>query len=310
MKRNKLYQLSFSCFSHFFYFHIVFIFLLFFSSCEKDINFNLKDADSQMVVEATIENGKAPVVILSSSLDYFSQISPEILTKSFVHNAIIVISDSTQSRQLQEYGYPVSTTGDSLYYYTTDSVGSHAFLGTFNTSYNLQIQVNNQQYTSQTTIPALAKKIDSLWWKPAPNNPDTAKIVVVARVTDPPGYGNYIRYFTSVNSGPFLPGLNSVYDDQIVDGTTYDVDVDQGVDRNQKIDLNNYAFFYRGDSVVVKFCNIDKATYDFWRTMEYNYQSIGNPFSTPTTVLGNISNNALGYFGGYAAQYVPLIIPK
>ena len=59
----------------------------------------------------------------------------------------------------------------------------------------------------------------------------------------------------------------------------------------------------RGDSVTVKLANIDKATYDFWRTMEYNYQSIGNPFSSPTVVMSNISNDALGYFGGYAAQY-------
>ena len=44
--------------------------------------------------------------------------------------------------------------------------------------------------------------------------------------------------------------------------------------------------------------------------MEYSYQSIGNPFSSPTKVLGNISNNALGYFGGYAAQYDTIIIPK
>jgi hypothetical protein len=61
--------------------------------------------------------------------------------------------------------------------------------------------------------------------------------------------------------------------------------------------------------VTVKLTNIDKNTYDFWRTMEYNYQSVGNPFSTPTVVISNISSGALGYFGGYAAQYVPLRIP-
>jgi len=60
----------------------------------------------------------------------------------------------------------------------------------------------------------------------------------------------------------------------------------------------------------LKLCNIDKATYDFWRTFEFNFQSIGNPFSSPIKVLGNISGNALGYFGGYAAQYRTLIIPK
>jgi hypothetical protein len=59
----------------------------------------------------------------------------------------------------------------------------------------------------------------------------------------------------------------------------------------------------------VKFTNIDKATFDFWRTMEYSYSSIGNPFASPTTVQGNIKG-ALGYFGGYAAQYKRLIIPR
>ena len=85
----------------------------------------------------------------------------------------------------------------------------------------------------------------------------------------------------------------------------------RGVNRNLPIDVNNYSFFNRGDSVTVKLANIDKATYDFWRTMEYNYQSIGNPFSTPTIVIYPTSpTTPLGYFGGYAAQYISVKIPK
>jgi hypothetical protein len=68
--------------------------------------------------------------------------------------------------------------------------------------------------------------------------------------------------------------------------------------------------FKRGDTVTIKLCNIDKGTYDFWRTYEFSFQSIGNPFSSPTRILGNISNDALGYFGGYGAQYRTVIIPK
>ena len=63
--------------------------------------------------------------------------------------------------------------------------------------------------------------------------------------------------------------------------------------------MKTYSYFGRGDIMSVKFCNIDKAVFDFWRTMEYSYASIGNPFSSPTKVIGNISNGALGYFGGY-----------
>ncbi|WP_315816059.1 DUF4249 family protein [Paraflavitalea speifideaquila] len=95
-----------------------------------------------------------------------------------------------------------------------------------------------------------------------------------------------------------------------MDGKTYDVQIEHGVNRNESIDLEDYAFFYRGDVVTVKFCNIDKATFDFWRTMEYNYSSIGHPFSSPVKVLNNINGGALGYFGGYAVQYTTLVIPR
>src|SRR5215472_8405816 len=167
--------------------------ILLFSSCEKAITIHLKDAQTQLVVEATIENGKPPVVFLSSSLDYFSEITPEILSQSFIHNAKVTVSDSSRSVQLKEFAVTADTSGNLIYYYTVDSINNSNFSGSLNHSYGLRIEVDSQVYTSQTTIPALAKKIDSLWWKPAPDNPDTTKVIVVAKVTDPPGLGNYIR---------------------------------------------------------------------------------------------------------------------
>jgi hypothetical protein len=283
----------------------------FFSSCEKAINFNLNTSPSQIVVDASIENDKPPTVVLSSSLDYFSQISPSILEGSFIHGAVITVSNGTKTQTLKEYSAPADTTGYTLYYYSIDSSDLvNTFLGEFNTTYDLKIVTGNQTYTAQTHITSVRKKIDALRWQDAPDNPDTAKVVLIATITDPPGYGDYIRYYTSVNDSTFFPALNSVFDDQITDGTTFDIEVEKGVNRNQKIDLKNYSFFTKGDTAVVKYCNIDKATYDFWRTMEYDYQSIGNPFSSPTTVLGNISNGGLGAFCGYAAQYYEVIIPK
>jgi len=280
-----------------------------FCSCEKTINFEPHDAEPLLVVEATIESGQPPLVILSNSLDYFSKISPDILANSFVRNADVFVSDGTITHKLKEYAYP-NVAGYTLYYYTIDSANlSNAIIGKFNTNYQLRIVTNGKEYTAATTIPPLAKQIDSLWWKPAPDNPDTNKVVLMSRVTDPPGLGNYIRYFTRVNDGMFLPGIASVFDDQIVDGTTYELQVEQGVNRNLDIDFEEYSFFNRGDTITVKFTNIDKPTFDFWRTMEFSYSSIGNPFSSPTKVLGNVKN-ALGYFGGYAVQYKSLIVPK
>ena len=285
-------------------------FLIVIVGCEKTVTFKLDESEAKVVVDANIENGQPPVVILSSSLNYFSEITPLLLLSSFVHGAEITISNGSQTHKLKEYVYRV-VSSIQLFYYSIDSADlATAFTGEFNKAYSMEIKVGGKVYQAKTTIPPLAKKIDSLWWKPSPNNPDTTKVILMTRATDPPGLGNYIRYYTSTGKGPFLPGLNSVFDDQIIDGVTYDVEVEHGIDRNEKIDLENYSFFNRGDTATVKFCNIDKATFDFWRTMEYSYSSIGNPFSSPTKVLGNIQGGALGYFGGYAVQYKSIIIPK
>ena len=280
-----------------------------FMACEKSVSFDLDEQAPKLVVEGTIESGRPPVFFLSRSLDYFSEINPDILSGSFVRNAEIRLSNGSLTHRLKEY--TLANAAGNLYYYSLDSANlATAFVGEPGKNYTATILVDGKTYTATTTIPFHLKTVDSLWWKPSPNNPDTTKVVMMARVTDPPGFGNYIRFFTSVNGGMFNPGLNSVFDDQIVDGKQYDIEVEQGVDRNSDIDFDTYSFFSRGDTVVLKFTNIDKNTFDFWRTMEYNYGSIGSPFGSPTRVLGNISGGGLGYFGGYSVQYDSLVIPK
>jgi hypothetical protein len=280
-----------------------------FTGCEKDINFKLIDEAPKLVVEATIENGQPPMVMLTNSLNYFSKISPELLTQSFVRGAEVYVSNGTRTHKLKEYTIPLGG-NFSLSYYSTDSSNlSTAFVGELNKAYSMRIVAGGKEYTATTTIPNITKRIDSIWYKAGPPQLDTSKVIVMARVTDPPGFGDYIRYFTKRNNGPFLPGLNSAFDDLFIDGTTYELQVGAGVDRNTDFEEDD-LFFNKGDTVTFKISNIDKATYDFWRTIEFSYQSVGNPFSTPVKVLGNISGNALGYFGGYASQYRTLVIRR
>lgn len=278
-----------------------------FISCEKDIDFDLKNAEPAVVVDAQIENGTAPTVILTTSLDYFGAISPDILANSFIHNADISISNGTLTHKLKEYTVPLAN-GYSLSYYSTDSASlATAFVGEFDRRYNMVIRTGGKEYTASTSIPALRKVPDSLWFRNAPPNVDTSKRVLMTRVFDPPGLGNYIRYFTKRNSGNFLPGLNSAYSDEVVDGTTYSAQVDQGIDRNQPLPTGDENFFTRGDTVTFKLSNIDRASYTFWSTWEFSQQSIGNPFAQPGKVLGNISNGALGAFCGYANWFGTVI---
>jgi len=276
-------------------------------SCEKNIDFDLKYAEPVLVVDAQIENGQAPTVALSSSLSFFSAISVEILSNSFVHNATVTMSNGTVTHKFREYTVPLGN-GYAIYYYGIDSTNlATAFVGEFNKTYNLSIKVDGKEYTAKTTIPALTKIFDSLWTKAPPPNVDTSKRILMTRAIDPPGLGNYIRYFTKKNSERFLPGFNSVFNDDVVDGTTYQGQVDQGIDRNNPLPTGDERFFARGDTISFKLSNIDIASYTFWNTWEFNQQSIGNPFSQPGKVIGNISNGALGAFCGYASKVGTII---
>ena len=78
------------------------IFSFFFFSCEKDIDLKLDPSENRLVVDANIENGRPPVVFLSKSIDYFSKITPSLLSESFVHNAMVSVSDGAQMVKLIE----------------------------------------------------------------------------------------------------------------------------------------------------------------------------------------------------------------
>ncbi len=291
------------------YLFLLLIFCFFLFSCEKKVTFDLNESATKLAVEAAIENNQPPFVVLTKSFNYFSNISPELLANSFVRNADVFISNGTLSHKLKEYSTALGN-GYTFYFYSIDSSSlSTAFTGQLNRQYSLRITWEGKEYTSTTKIPFITKRIDSLFWKQAPGNSDPNKIMLMVKASDPPGFGDYIRYYTKRNREPFYPSLNSVFDDQVIDGKSYEVEVERGVDRNTKLP-DDYTFFDKGDTITLKLCNIDKTTFDFWRTMEFSYSNIGNPFSSPTKVLGNISNGALGYFGGYAAQFSSIIIPR
>jgi hypothetical protein len=206
----------------------------------------------------------------------------------------VYVSNGNLTHKLKEYASPLAN-GYTFYFYSIDSsILSTAFVGQTNTQYSLKIVTEGKEYTAITKIPIITRRIDSLFSKQAPGSNDPDKAVLMVRANNREG---------------FYPAFHSVYDDQVIDGTSYEVEVERGVDRTQDLP-DDYTLFNKGDTVTIKLCQIDKATFDFWRTMEFSYENIGNPFGAPTKVLSNISNGALGYFGGYAPQFRTIIIPR
>ncbi|MHB1921969.1 MAG: DUF4249 domain-containing protein [Chitinophagaceae bacterium] len=290
---------------------LIFLIAFFFSSCEKNIQVIQPQSSAQLVVEGVIETNRPPVVVLTHSLNYFSFINDSILEGMYVHGAKVQVVQGGDTVLLKEFASP-SVQGMNTYYYTQDSSGLFGTMtGQWGHSYQLFISAEGKNYQAITTIPASGMILDSIWTLPPQSraDQDSGWVLLEAMITDPPARGKYIRYFTKRNQEPFYSSRNSVEDDQITAGTTFEVILDRGVNKNLKTTGTGNHFFHLGDTVTVKFCDIDSATYNFWRTWEYSYSATGNPFSSPVKILGNIPG-ALGYWGGYGVQLMTLIVPK
>lgn len=287
------------------------LFILGFSSCEKEIHINLKPGSEKVVVEGNIEVGQPPFILLTKTIGFFSKIDENTLSDIFLHDAVITVSNNSQTVTLKEY--QINFSGNPYYFYSIDSADAQAFnfKGAFGGTYNLKITYNGKDYTSVTSIP-YCKPLDSLWaLPPAPEDMPEGhpnSMLLYARYTDPDTLGNRVRYYTNRNREGFLTSLFSTYDDNIVNGTTVDFGISAGINKADSFDRATYGYFYKGDTVIVKWSSIDKSVFNFWQTLEYAGLSTGNPFASPVEVSTNISGGALGVWAGYGSTYDTLII--
>src|SRR4051794_30683015 len=92
------------------------------SSCEKEVNIQLSDGASQLVVNGQIEIDNPPFVVLTHSIGYFSKVDLKTLQNSFIHDARVTINDGSREVTLKEYKYDSSSGNQTaqFYFYTID----------------------------------------------------------------------------------------------------------------------------------------------------------------------------------------------
>ena len=122
---------------------------IFFFSCEKNISLVPETQEPKLVVDAQIETGQSPVVILTNSINYFSEINSNLLMGSFVHNAKVTISDGVKTHQLKEYNIPVG--GATYFFYANDFTNpATAITGENGKQYSLTISFLNPRATTMS----------------------------------------------------------------------------------------------------------------------------------------------------------------
>ena len=312
-------------------YYILFFLFLMLASCETDITLDFPEPETKIVVEGYIENDLPPFISLTTTIPYYGEIDFNALDSYNVNDAFIQVSDGTTSVTLMEFclddlpealkpllaellGIAVdSLTGDYAYnacLYTVPDIltGTPAFTGVAGKTYSLLIIAGGDTLTSSTKIPDLVP-LDSVFYKPAseldPANDSLVRLYGI--ISDPPALGNYYRYFTSRNNQGYYPDFNSVTDDLIFNGQTFEFTLNRALQPGESFDSNTYGYFWKGDTIGLRWTTIDFFSYDFWRTLESDTGSDG-PFSSVTIAATNI-NGGLGIWCGYGTIYYQLIVP-
>ncbi len=286
------------------------IFVVFFTSCEKEITVDLPKPDTKIVIEGAIESGQYPWVFVTTNTPYFSPVDSIVIYNMIIKNAKVTVTDGTITDSLH-------LTVDPYTFPFLKYVGN-TIIGVPGKTYSLKVEVDGKVYTSHTTIPNIVQ-FDSLKFKPDFNQ-DTLGYVWMY-LKDPDTLGNYYRAFTKTIGldSVFLRPYPSVSDDRFFNGQFAEYSLSRGRNplEDNKYDDNGLDsagvsrfYFKKGQSVIVKLCSIDAPHYDFWFSIEQQFMSDGNPFSTPISARSNIIGGALGVWGGYGAYLDTLHIPK
>jgi len=269
------------------------------SACEKTIEVDLPQYAPKLVVEGWIEQGKYPTVILTRSAAYFDEVDSAALRNLIASTAKVTVSDGEQEEVL--------TLRRRKNYFPEFIYQGTSLRGEVGKTYRLTISLQGELYTATTTIPSPVA-FDSLWFEPLPDS-DSLQFLW-AQLTDDANQQNYYRIFTQrkTQDSTFIPVYLSSLGDRYFNGQSFSFSLLRGASSltNRTDDL----YFKTGDTVTVKLGAVDKAHFDYWRTLERELYASGNPLAASgNVVLSNIQGDALGVWGGYGTTYQRMIAP-
>lgn len=309
---------------------ILFLFIgLSIFSCTKEIQLDLPPFVEKVVVEGRIEPGMPPFVILTRTKDIYGPTGIDALANSFVHDAIVKVSDGTTTVTLTEIC--ANNIDPDLLPLVSSILGIDAeqlaainfcayvsldltFLGEIGKTYSLSIEVGDELYTSQTKL-LPPPVVDSLYFRIEPNQLEHGFGWCVLN-DNPATYNAYFfetrrihKNLQGVEADQFFRhSLNSAFDDTFFNGLTFKFGFTNiGSYRDEEIPQEFRGFFKVNDTVVVKLSSLDYDAFKFHEMKLIQVANEGNPFANPAFVPTNIKGGAIGCWAGFSPLYDTLI---
>lgn len=297
--------------------------MLLVTGCEEPYVPSTLESEQELVVEGFVEVGEGanPVfVIVSRSIPFLSEVSPDKFTELFVKGAQVSVFDGDKSVSLTQLclndlpeelrdavAQALNLNPDSL------QIDICIYADIFNQitrdygrKYDLRVLAEGKTLTASTTVP-YHTPLQNFTWAAPPGNPNDTLARLLVTIDDPAGVNNYYRYFTAVGDEPLTAPFGSVTDDALFNGKKFEFPLQKAERRGADFTPETFGLFKRETTAIIKWCSIDKAHFDFWNTRDFASNS-GGPFSTYTRITTNIKGG-LGIWGGYAISIDTLEVP-
>ncbi|MFA6945972.1 MAG: DUF4249 domain-containing protein [Pedobacter sp.] len=249
--------------------------LVLFSSCEKVIDLELKNAEPLIVIEGTISN---------QSENHFVRISKTIPfdkpgTFNGFKGAQVTLTSSAGLLQ------PFTEISDGVY-------RSLRFRGTPGITYTLEVLAEGKIYTAKSTMPYPVSP-DSIGFKTL-SFFGNSNIYPTIYYRDPPRIQNQYRYILKINGK--LQG-DVVFEDRFNDGNSVsDVVIYDGED-----DIRP------GDIIDIEMQCIDRNVFKYFFSLS-QINGNGGPPVAPSNPDSNFSNGALGIFNACTKSNKTIIL--
>lgn len=259
---------------------------------------NLDGFEYKLVVDGWIKEGEVPYVILTQTQPLLSNIDSTSVEDMVVRWAKVSVSDGEETEVLsgridKNYFPPFIYRGNRL-------------VGETGKTYTLKVEYSGREWTARTTIPA---SVPLTTLAPIPAANDTL-FSIEATFDDPGNEKNYYKFFTKIayKNTRFLSSLMGNFDDNLFNGQSMNVTVNQGIDQRQFKNFESH--FHIGDTVTVQFCTLPEFGFRYWTAYENELVNGQNPFFPANQNLPtNIENGGLGIWCGYGKKTYSIVYP-
>lgn len=268
-------------------------FLLTACELEKEVNIELPDYESRLVVECYLEPGEPFSLLLTRSAAYFDPFptdNNQFLENLLVGGAAVTIRYKNTTYELEnEISFNGAT--NKLFNYNA----SQKVPEDYDTDFELHILTAEGETISGKTRILRPVPIDSVIVEF--DDSDTLARVLTY-FTDIPNEDNYFRRMLHRN--------NVVDSLRIQDFTTDDRIIEDVVVFGSRYD------FQVGDSAINTLFHIDQDYYNFLESLRIAVNSNGNPFGQPSPIITNLEGtaNATGIFTGLSYDQKMIVVTE